>query len=156
ARTAERSAPPNRRASDRRRGDTRDCGGDRWVRCPSFRLHDSIPYLHPLHDAPECFAGTSLAAWNESVMSSAAMAKGMPSGSGNGSPRPKDIFVISDLHLGDGGARDNFEAGGKTRALRSFLDHVGSEGGELFVLGDLLELWQMNLSVLFVKRRELF
>jgi UDP-2,3-diacylglucosamine pyrophosphatase LpxH/uncharacterized membrane protein HdeD (DUF308 family) len=67
----------------------------------------------------------------------------------------RDIFVISDLHLGDGGARDNFEAGRKTPDLRAFVDHVGAEGGELLVLGDLFELWQMNLSLLFVKRREL-
>ena len=67
----------------------------------------------------------------------------------------RDIFVISDLHLGDGGVCDKFEAGGKTRELRSFLDHVGSEGGELFILGDLFELWQMNLSALLVKRREI-
>lgn len=67
----------------------------------------------------------------------------------------RDIFVISDLHLGDGGMRDNFEAGKKTPELRAFLDHVGSEGGELFVLGDLFELWQVSLSRLFVKRREL-
>ncbi|WP_437873220.1 metallophosphoesterase [Sorangium sp. So ce363] len=67
----------------------------------------------------------------------------------------RDIFVISDLHIGDGGARDNFEAGKKTSQLRAFLDHVGSEGGELFILGDLFELWQMNLSLLFVKRRAL-
>jgi UDP-2,3-diacylglucosamine pyrophosphatase LpxH/uncharacterized membrane protein HdeD (DUF308 family) len=67
----------------------------------------------------------------------------------------RDIFVISDLHLGDGGVRDNFEAGGKTPELRSFLDYVGSEGGELFVLGDLFELWQVSMSRLFVKRREL-
>ncbi|WP_437282773.1 metallophosphoesterase [Sorangium sp. So ce375] len=67
----------------------------------------------------------------------------------------RDIFVISDLHLGDGGARDNFDAGRKTPQLRAFLDHVGSEGGELFVLGDLFELWQMNLSLLLVKRRAL-
>src|SRR5262252_4197350 len=66
-----------------------------------------------------------------------------------------DIFVISDLHLGDGGSRDDFEAGNKTPRLHSFVDYVGSEGGELFILGDLFELWQMNLSKLFVKRREL-
>lgn len=66
-----------------------------------------------------------------------------------------DIFVISDLHIGDGGARDNFDAGKKTPQLRAFLDHVGGEGGELFILGDLFELWQMNLSLLFVKRRSL-
>lgn len=63
-----------------------------------------------------------------------------------------DIFVISDLHLGDGGMRDNFEAGSKTRHLHAFLDHVGSEGGRLFILGDLFELWQMNISRLFLKR----
>lgn len=63
-----------------------------------------------------------------------------------------DIFVISDLHIGDGGVRDNFEAGKKTPQLRDFLDHVGSEGGELFILGDLFELWQVNLSLLFMKR----
>jgi uncharacterized membrane protein HdeD (DUF308 family)/UDP-2,3-diacylglucosamine pyrophosphatase LpxH len=67
----------------------------------------------------------------------------------------RDIFVVSDLHHGDGGARDKFEARRKTPELRGFLDHVGSEGGELFILGDLFELWQMNLSVLLVKRREI-
>ncbi|AUX32724.1 hypothetical protein SOCE836_048710 [Sorangium cellulosum] len=67
----------------------------------------------------------------------------------------RDIFVISDLHLGDGGVRDNFDIGKKTPQLRAFLDHVGSEGGELFILGDLFELWQMNLSLLLVKRRSL-
>lgn len=66
-----------------------------------------------------------------------------------------DIFVISDLHLGDGGRRDNFEAGRKTPQLHAFLDYVASEGGELFVLGDLFELWQANLSLMLVKRREL-
>lgn len=69
--------------------------------------------------------------------------------------RARDIFVISDLHLGDGGMRDNFEAGKKTPELRSFIEHVGSEDGELFILGDLFELWQMSLSRLLVKRREL-
>ncbi len=65
----------------------------------------------------------------------------------------RDIFVISDLHLGDGGLRDKFEAGGKTPELHAFLDHVEREGGELFILGDLFELWQMNISHLLVKRR---
>jgi UDP-2,3-diacylglucosamine pyrophosphatase LpxH/uncharacterized membrane protein HdeD (DUF308 family) len=67
----------------------------------------------------------------------------------------RELFVISDLHLGDGGVRDKFEAGGKTQQLHAFLKHVDREGGELFVLGDLLELWQMNLSRLMVKRREI-
>jgi UDP-2,3-diacylglucosamine pyrophosphatase LpxH/uncharacterized membrane protein HdeD (DUF308 family) len=67
----------------------------------------------------------------------------------------RDIFVISDLHLGDGGVRDKFESGRKTPELRAFLDHVGGDGGELFVLGDLFELWQMNMSLLLVRRREI-
>lgn len=67
----------------------------------------------------------------------------------------RDIFVISDLHLGDGSLRDKFEGGGKTPELHAFLDHVEREGGELFVLGDLFELWQMNLSLLLVRRRAL-
>lgn len=66
-----------------------------------------------------------------------------------------DIFVISDLHLGDGGARDNFEPGGRARQLHQFLDHVGSEGGELVILGDLFELWQMNMGRIFAHRRPL-
>ena len=36
----------------------------------------------------------------------------------------RDIFVISDLHLGDGGMRDNFEAAKKTSPLRAFIDHA--------------------------------
>jgi UDP-2,3-diacylglucosamine pyrophosphatase LpxH len=67
----------------------------------------------------------------------------------------RDIFVISDLHLGDGGVRDNFEAGGRTGPLHQFVDHVGAEGGELFILGDLFELWQMNTSRILVHRRPL-
>ncbi len=67
----------------------------------------------------------------------------------------RDIFVVSDLHLGDGSLRDKFEVGDKTRELLAFLDHVGGEGGELFILGDLFELWQMNMSLLFVKRMEI-
>ena len=67
----------------------------------------------------------------------------------------RDLFVISDLHLGDGGLRDKFEAFGKTPELHAFLDHVAREGGELFILGDLFELWQMNLSRLLVKRRDI-
>jgi UDP-2,3-diacylglucosamine pyrophosphatase LpxH/uncharacterized membrane protein HdeD (DUF308 family) len=66
-----------------------------------------------------------------------------------------EIFVISDLHLGDRSGRDKFEAGDKTSPLRELLEHVGREDGELFILGDMFELWQMNLSALFIARREL-
>jgi len=56
------------------------------------------------------------------------------------------IFVISDLHMGDGGARDNFAVGDRERQLSLFLDYVAKEQGELVVLGDLFEFWQMNPS----------
>jgi UDP-2,3-diacylglucosamine pyrophosphatase LpxH len=59
---------------------------------------------------------------------------------------PKDIFVVSDLHIGDGGPRDNFSADDKARKFDLFLDYVESCGGELVVLGDLFEFWQANVS----------
>ena len=61
------------------------------------------------------------------------------------------IFVISDLHIGDGGARDNFPVNGREKELASFLDHVADQQGELIVLGDLFEFWQMNLSKIVMK-----
>jgi len=60
------------------------------------------------------------------------------------------IFVISDLHLGDGGPRDDFAVGDRENQLGLFLDYVAQNQGELIVLGDLFEFWQMNLSNLIV------
>ena len=68
------------------------------------------------------------------------------------------IFVISDLHMGDGGSRDNFSRGRKGNReaeLGKFLDYVCGERGELVIIGDLFEFWQANLSTLVVKRRGL-
>ena len=61
------------------------------------------------------------------------------------------IFVISDLHMGDGGARDNFPLNDREKELDSFLDYVAGQQGELIVLGDLFEFWQMNLSKIVMK-----
>jgi len=60
----------------------------------------------------------------------------------------KDIFVISDLHIGDGGPRDNFGHTGsdRPRQLIAFLDYVERENGDLIVLGDLFDFWQANFS----------
>jgi UDP-2,3-diacylglucosamine pyrophosphatase LpxH len=63
------------------------------------------------------------------------------------------IFVMSDLHMGDGGARDNFAVGDRERQLSLFLDYVTQEQGELIVLGDLFEFWQMNLSRIVTRHR---
>jgi len=56
------------------------------------------------------------------------------------------IFVISDLHIGDGGVRDNFPLNNRETELSLFLDYVAGQQGELIILGDLFEFWQMNLS----------
>ncbi len=63
-----------------------------------------------------------------------------------------DIFVISDLHMGDGGRRDNFA--GKEPLLKDFLAHVLRQEAKLIVLGDLLEFWQESLGSVIVKRLE--
>jgi UDP-2,3-diacylglucosamine pyrophosphatase LpxH len=67
----------------------------------------------------------------------------------------RSIFVISDLHMGDGGVRDNFPLDGREQQLDLFLDFVADRGGELVVLGDLFEFWQMNLSHIVMKRMPL-
>ena len=67
----------------------------------------------------------------------------------------KDIFVISDLHMGDGGPRDNFAAGDKEQQLDLFIDFVKKENGELIIVGDLFEFWQASLGKVLVMRRPL-
>jgi UDP-2,3-diacylglucosamine pyrophosphatase LpxH len=67
-------------------------------------------------------------------------------------------FCVSDLHMGDGGPRDNFAwaSGGKREAeFNSFLDYVELRGGKLFILGDLFELWQSNISKVITHRMAL-
>ena len=67
----------------------------------------------------------------------------------------KDIFVISDLHMGDCGPRDNFAVEDKEKQLDLFLDFVKEENGELIIVGDLFEFWQASLGKVLVKRRPL-
>jgi UDP-2,3-diacylglucosamine pyrophosphatase LpxH len=56
------------------------------------------------------------------------------------------IFCVSDLHLGDRGFRDNFAVEGREARFHEFLDFVEAEGGHLYILGDLFDWWQVNLS----------
>lgn len=65
---------------------------------------------------------------------------------------PKNIVIVSDLHMGDGGARDNFAADGKERQFSLFLDHVESQGADFYILGDLFEFWQANVGTVLVHR----
>lgn len=66
----------------------------------------------------------------------------------------RPIFCISDLHLGDGGPRDNFLPE-KEKQLYAFLDYVEAQHGELLILGDLFEMWQANWSKVFTYREHL-
>jgi UDP-2,3-diacylglucosamine pyrophosphatase LpxH len=62
------------------------------------------------------------------------------------------IFVISDLHMGDGGVRDNFPLNNREAELDAFLEFVAGQQGELIILGDLFEFWQMNMSRIVMTR----
>lgn len=63
------------------------------------------------------------------------------------------IYAISDLHLGDGGPRDNSVA--NLPALNTFLDYVQDMGGRLIICGDMFEFWQANLSAVLVHHESL-
>jgi len=66
--------------------------------------------------------------------------------------RGHPFYAISDLHLGDGGPRDNFACGTHEKELLSFLDMVEAVHGRLVICGDLFELWQSNISKVITKR----
>ena len=69
--------------------------------------------------------------------------------------RPVPSSSSATLHMGDGGARDNFPLGDREKQLNLFLDYVGSQQGELIILGDLFDFWQMNLSKIVMKHMPL-
>jgi UDP-2,3-diacylglucosamine pyrophosphatase LpxH len=62
------------------------------------------------------------------------------------------LYAISDLHMGDGGPRDNFAYGTHEKELLAFLDMVETNRGRLIICGDLFELWQSNISKVLTKR----
>jgi UDP-2,3-diacylglucosamine pyrophosphatase LpxH len=68
----------------------------------------------------------------------------------------KPIFVISDLHIGDGKRKDNFAKNDREKLLDSFLDFVDKEDGRLIILGDFLELWWYKLDNVIASRKHLF
>jgi UDP-2,3-diacylglucosamine pyrophosphatase LpxH len=68
----------------------------------------------------------------------------------------QDVIVVSDLHMGDGGKRDNFsQKRNRERDWDSFLGHVEGRQARLVIVGDLFEFWQCNLSKVIVKREAL-
>lgn len=68
---------------------------------------------------------------------------------------PGSLYAISDLHMGDGGPRDNFAYGTHEKELLAFLDMVEADNGRLVICGDLFELWQSNISKVLTKRLDL-
>lgn len=75
----------------------------------------------------------------------------------------KPLFVVSDLHLGDKGSRDNFHAKIKTLAgeidreaeFMSFLNLVKNNNGALAILGDMFEFWQSNIGTVIARNKKL-
>ena len=70
-------------------------------------------------------------------------------------PSERDIIIVSDLHIGDGGPRDNFAADDKAYKFNRFLDYVAAQQAELFILGDLFEFWQANIGRVLIRQMDL-
>ena len=51
-------------------------------------------------------------------------------------------YCISDMHLVDEGHRDSFARGNRLYRFRRFLDYVDANDGKLYILGDLLDIYQ--------------
>ncbi|MCI0498328.1 MAG: UDP-2,3-diacylglucosamine diphosphatase [Planctomycetales bacterium] len=66
-------------------------------------------------------------------------------------PTEQDIIVVSDLHMGDGGPRDNFSADHKERQFNLFLDFVEGRNAQIFILGDLFDFWQANVGKVLIR-----
>jgi UDP-2,3-diacylglucosamine pyrophosphatase LpxH len=64
-------------------------------------------------------------------------------------------YCISDLHMGDGGPRDNFAHGDREKQFKRFLKMVDGNNGRLIICGDLFELWQSNISKVLTNRERL-
>lgn len=58
------------------------------------------------------------------------------------------LYVISDLHMGDGSRRDNLIKSNKETLLQRFLDEVDRQEAGLMILGDLFELWRYDLTAI--------
>jgi len=68
----------------------------------------------------------------------------------------RPLFVISDLHLGSGSARDVFADSQKKEMLFQFLDMVEKEDARLIVLGDLMDLWRFRIKGIVNSHGDIF
>ena len=69
--------------------------------------------------------------------------------------KPHPIYVVSDLHAADGGPRDSFSYKDRESQFDDFLSYVKMNNGQLVIAGDLLDLWQCNISKVIMHRRPL-
>jgi UDP-2,3-diacylglucosamine pyrophosphatase LpxH len=69
------------------------------------------------------------------------------------SKRP--IFVISDLHIGDGSRGDSLEVADRGEQLDSFLEYTRRNKAELVIAGDLFELWRYRFDKVLERREGL-
>lgn len=75
----------------------------------------------------------------------------------------KDLYIISDLHIGDHGKRDNFFGGidrplencKRYKLLLSFLKMVEKNNGKLVLLGDIFDFWQSSFGDVIHNNMEL-
>lgn len=69
---------------------------------------------------------------------------------------PGKLFIISDLHIGDGSLRDNLTKDNKALHFNRFLDEVERQCGTLMILGDLMELLRYPWTTVLGKWWRLF
>lgn len=62
-------------------------------------------------------------------------------------------IFISDLHLGDGSKADDFS---RDKELLKFLNFVEYQKAELYLVGDVFELWQCDLDKILWNHAEVF
>jgi UDP-2,3-diacylglucosamine pyrophosphatase LpxH len=65
------------------------------------------------------------------------------------------VFVISDLHIGDGSPKDNLCHAQRQTLLDGFLDYVEHEDGQLVIVGDFFELLRYPAEKILARRRPL-
>lgn len=61
----------------------------------------------------------------------------------------QDIFVLSDLHIGNGSSKDNLLRSDRRILLYRLLDKIDREEGRLVILGDLFELLRYDPEAVF-------
>ncbi|MBN2512500.1 MAG: metallophosphoesterase family protein [Sedimentisphaerales bacterium] len=67
----------------------------------------------------------------------------------------RKLYIISDLHIGNGSSHDNLIKGDKYVLLNRFLDDIENQNGVLLILGDFMELWRYSWADILTQWRKL-